>query len=327
MTDDSCRFRFRARRARVRARARPFSGRQARRHPGPEVPAGLQSDDPQLPPRRHRIRHRRAAARRLREDGRRESRTSAQRGSAGRVPVEDEVGTVPGPHHGTGDEPRAGRRADRRRAVPGRRACRRTKISRSVVGAVDAGLAGGEGRHPAGRSDRRRSTAAPSTRGRTSTSRSATRPNREVAIGLLRNGSSDAQRHAGAAPGRAASRSATSACCRTCIRTSASVNAGEPADKAGLKAGDVVARRRRRADHLLAAAARTRSAQASRAADHAVASCATAQTDDDSGRRRDKRGRIGAARHRHRRRDARASSPGSSRRSDERAEERRVRAA
>ena len=73
--------------------------------------------------RRHRVLHQRHSARRLREDGGREPGRRAD-GRAGRVPVEGQVAAVPGPDHGTGDEPRARRRRDGARALPGRRSFR-----------------------------------------------------------------------------------------------------------------------------------------------------------------------------------------------------------
>ncbi len=121
-----------------------------------------------------------------------------------------------------------------------------------VVGVVTRGIGGGEGRHPARRPDRvgRRATA--STTGISSSSRSAPRPKREVDDRLLRDGLEETRKVTPARwRARAASRSATSACCRTSIRTAAVIVQGEPAERAGLKAGDVIAGRRRQADHLL----------------------------------------------------------------------------
>jgi len=68
-----------------------------------------------------------------------------------------------------------------------------------------------------------------------------TKPNREVSIGLVRNGAGRRYSHADAAcPVKAASKWATSACCRTCTRRLRTVTAGEPGDQAGLKVGDVI---------------------------------------------------------------------------------------
>ena len=64
---------------------------------------------------RHGICHQRDPAWRLREDGGRKPRRSALR-TGRRVPVENEMATVPGPHHGTVDEPDSRGRGDRGRS-------------------------------------------------------------------------------------------------------------------------------------------------------------------------------------------------------------------
>ena len=116
-----------------------------------------------------------------------------------------------------------------------------TKISRRSSASVADGLAGGARRHPARRSDRRgRRTARVDTWEQFFIA-IGTRPNREVDRRLLRDGSElHAQGDADARQDRAGSRSATSACCRTSIRISRRSTPGEPGDRGGLKAGDVV---------------------------------------------------------------------------------------
>ncbi len=72
-----------------------------------------------------------------------------------RVPVEDQVGAVPGADHGPGDEPRPGRRAAGGRAVSGRRGA---GLRGSAAGRRrgHARFAGREGRHPPRRPHRLR---------------------------------------------------------------------------------------------------------------------------------------------------------------------------
>ena len=165
---------------------------------------------------------------------------------ARRVPVEDEVGAVPGPDHGPGDEPAARVRADGGRAVSGRRGAGASRISRPVVGVVTAGFAGREGRHPAGRSHRRRW---PATRvdtweqffiaiGTRAEPRGADRP-------AARRPRADAQGDAGAAPGRAAFEIGDIGVLPNVHPHVASVVAGEPAEQ-GRPQGRRRRRRRRR---------------------------------------------------------------------------------
>ena len=179
-----------------------------------------------------------------------------------RVPVEDQVGALPGAHHGAGDEPAPGRRADWRSCSIRAPRCRSTRISRRSSASVTAGFA-----------RRARPTSAAAIASSAVAGRRVdtweqffiavgTRPNREVTIDLIRAAATSSTRQVTprhAAP-TAGSRSATSACCRTCIRTSAAVNAGRcRPTEAGLKAGRRHPRRRRRADHASRRSCGTRS--------------------------------------------------------------------
>ena len=84
---------------------------------------------------RHRVLHQRHPARRLREDGRRESgRRPHRRGR--RVPVEDEMAALPGPGHGPGDEPGARARGDGASCSTRARRCRPSSSSRSSSAVV-----------------------------------------------------------------------------------------------------------------------------------------------------------------------------------------------
>ena len=62
-------------------------------------------------------------ARRVRQDGRRDDRLArrATHRQGRRVPVQDQVGALPGPHHGPRDEPGARRDRAGLRPLPGRR--------------------------------------------------------------------------------------------------------------------------------------------------------------------------------------------------------------
>ena len=167
------------------------------------------------------------------------------------------------------DEPAAGGRAHGRRAVSGRRSAglrgsagRRRRRSPTDSPAAKAG-------HPAG--DRivvGRRTAA-STPGSSSTWRSARKPNREIAIGLLRDGREhDAHGDADGRPARAGSRSATSACCPNVHPHVASVTpASRPTRRpeAGRRRSSPSTASRSRSDAVAGG-----DREASRAADHAV---------------------------------------------------------
>ena len=195
-----------------------------------------------------------------------------RRGAARRVPVEDEVGALPGADHGAGHEPAAGARADGGRAVSGRARCRRTRISRPSSASVDGGIAGGESRHPAGRShrvgrrSRRRHLGAVPHRGR-HRSRIARCRSACCATALEHDAHGDAGRRR---PGRAGSRSATSACCPNVhphVRVGQRRRARRTRRPQGRRRHR---RRRRRADHVLAAQLREAIAKHPEQADHAV---------------------------------------------------------
>ena len=127
MIDDSG-FRFRHRRARVRPRAGPFPGGAARRRPRAEVLARLRSAPRRLHQGRHRLLRQRRAAGRLREDGRRDRRRRRRPGQPDEFLSKTQVGALPGPDHGPGDEPGPGGRAAGVRALSGRR---RARVSRA----------------------------------------------------------------------------------------------------------------------------------------------------------------------------------------------------
>ena len=162
-------------------------------HPRPEVPARFQPDHRELPPRRHRIRHRRAAARRLRQDGRREPRGGRARRArqpdrpAGRVPRQDEVAALPGPDHGPDHEPAARGHPHGGGESPRHGKGLRTKTSRSSSASWPRDRR--RRRRTFSRATRScRSAATASTPGISSSTPSASKPDREVDIGLLRNG-------------------------------------------------------------------------------------------------------------------------------------------
>ena len=182
-------------------------------------------------------------------------------------------------------------RPDRGRALPGRARCRSTRISRRSSASVDAGS-------PAATADIRPGDRIVSVADRTVD----TWEQFFIAVGdqaesrgrHRRRSRRPRNRRVRVTPtmraGRADSRSATSACCRTCIRTCRTVNPGEPAERAGLKPGDVIVAVNGQPITFQTAAAR-RHRQASRAADDAVDPAGRACSMDDRGDAREARRR------------------------------------
>ena len=253
---------------------------------------------------------------------------TASRQALRRIPVEDQVGALPGAHHGTRDEHPARVRAHGGRALPGRREGRPTKTSRRSSASSPPGrpaskadikpgdriiaVAGHAVEHVGRVPDRR------SARGRTARSRSS----------CCATASRSPRRSRPRSPGRAGSSSATSACCRTCIRScSASIRASRPTRRASSRATSILAVNGR-AHHVLGPSSSTRSRRSPKQP-ITITCCATAQQ-----RHRRDAAPAGAAsredrlhRRRHRRDDQEHQArPGRSA-DDERAEERRVRRA
>ena len=143
----------RPRRSRLRARAGPFPGGPPAGGPGADVLARLRPEAPQGQARRYGLLRRRYPARRLRGDGRHEPGGGARR--IRRVPVEDQVGALPGAGRRTGDERRAGDRGDVGRALPGSPGARRRCGHAPAGPRRGAGGPGRPRRHRGGRRDSR----------------------------------------------------------------------------------------------------------------------------------------------------------------------------
>ena len=162
---------------------------------------------------RHRVLRQRDSARRLREDGRREPGRPAV-GQPRRIPVEDQMGAVPGPDHGAGDEHRAGRRGAGRscwrrapRCRPIRTSRRSSAPSRPDTPAQRVGIRAGD----------RILTVAGERDGHVGRSRHRDRHAPQPLTSQspsMRDGRTHVVRRAAVAP-RAASKSATSACMPT----------------------------------------------------------------------------------------------------------------
>ena len=146
--DQSSRIRLRHRRARIRPRAGPLHGRAARRRPRPRVLHRLRSEAAQGAPRRHRVLRQRDTARRLRQNGGRACRRPPRRRTR-RVPVQEQVGALPDPDRGAGDERHPGDRRDDVRAVPGRRRAG-VRVAASGGRRGSGGLGRRPRRHPTG---------------------------------------------------------------------------------------------------------------------------------------------------------------------------------
>ena len=184
-----------------------------------------------------------------------ESPEDGPHGTTGRVPVEDEVGAVPGPDHGPGDEPRPGGRAAGGRAVPGRRGAGLSRISRRSS-------ARSRRIRP-----RPRPTSGPAIASLTVADRRVetweqffiavgTRPNREVTITLNREGNELARQVTPGTVPDSKFEIGDIGVLPDVHPHVPSVTAGEPADKAGIKPGDVVLDDQRRADRAPVAARR-----------------------------------------------------------------------
>ena len=148
-------FPFRSRRADLRPRARAFPRGARARRPGADVLARLRPEAAEVPrgdteycisavplggyvklagENPEDIAHRRAR----------------------RVPVEEQVGAVPGPRHGPGHEPRCSPWSCWRSCSTRARWCRRTEIGRPSSASLRRGVRGAEGRPRARRSRRQR---------------------------------------------------------------------------------------------------------------------------------------------------------------------------
>ena len=171
-----------------------------------------------------------------------ESPEDARTGARRRVPVEDQVGAVPGADHGAGDEPAAGVRAHRGRALSAAPKCRVYEDQPPVVGVGRRGLAGRAGRHPAGRSDRVGRRPPRRHVGSSSSSRSGREPNREVVDRACCATACELTRTV--TPTRAAGQSRFEigdiGVLPNVHPHLPSVSPASPATRAGLKAGDVI---------------------------------------------------------------------------------------